>query len=103
LEPLIPIHHPGDVVSSQPNVAPAAPKATVRHRRIDHAEIVRMAVSTAASRNVERQDMIATCAYFRAQQRGFEPGHELEDWLAAESEVARILQLNLISPGAGAP
>ena len=23
-------------------------------------------------------------AYLRAERRGFEPGHELEDWLAAE-------------------
>jgi Protein of unknown function (DUF2934) len=35
--------------------------------------------------------MIARAAYFRAQQRHFEPGHELEDWLAAESEVDRRL------------
>ncbi|MGD0492701.1 MAG: DUF2934 domain-containing protein [Steroidobacteraceae bacterium] len=37
----------------------------------------------------DRQAMIAQAAYFRAQQRHFEPGHELEDWLAAESEVDR--------------
>lgn len=34
-----------------------------------------------------RHELIAEAAYFRAEQRGFEPGHELEDWLAAESEV----------------
>ena len=34
-----------------------------------------------------RQAMIAEIAYFRAERRGFEPGHELEDWLAAEKEV----------------
>ncbi len=34
-----------------------------------------------------RHQMIAQAAYFRAQRRGFEPGHELEDWLAAEAEV----------------
>jgi hypothetical protein len=34
-----------------------------------------------------RHEMIAQAAYFRAQRRGFEPGHELEDWLAAEAEV----------------
>jgi hypothetical protein len=26
-------------------------------------------------------------AYFKAEQRGFEPGHMWEDWLAAEREV----------------
>jgi hypothetical protein len=36
----------------------------------------------------EREAMIARAAYFRAQQRGFAGGHELEDWLAAEAEVA---------------
>jgi len=30
---------------------------------------------------------IAEAAYFRAERRGFAPGHELEDWLAAETEI----------------
>ncbi|MGO9513088.1 MAG: DUF2934 domain-containing protein [Steroidobacteraceae bacterium] len=30
---------------------------------------------------------IAEAAYFRAERRGFAPGHELEDWLAAEREI----------------
>jgi len=37
---------------------------------------------------------IARAAYFRSQQRGFTPGYELEDWLAAEREVERHLQSN---------
>jgi hypothetical protein len=45
--------------------------------------------------------MIAKAAYFRAQQRHFQPGHELEDWLAAESEVdRRIAQAQLRGEGA---
>jgi hypothetical protein len=35
----------------------------------------------------QRHRQIAELAYYKAQQRGFEPGHELEDWLAAEAEV----------------
>ncbi|MGD8589697.1 MAG: DUF2934 domain-containing protein [Chromatiales bacterium] len=35
----------------------------------------------------QRQRQIAELAYYKAQQRGFEAGHELEDWLAAEAEV----------------
>jgi hypothetical protein len=31
---------------------------------------------------------IAERAYFKAEKRGFAPGHELEDWLAAEKEIA---------------
>ena len=30
---------------------------------------------------------IAECAYYKAEARGFEPGHEMEDWLAAEAET----------------
>ncbi len=31
--------------------------------------------------------MIARLAYFRAERRGFAPGGEVQDWLAAEAEV----------------
>ena len=34
-----------------------------------------------------RHQQIAELAYFRALKRGFEPGHELEDWFAAEAEI----------------
>jgi Protein of unknown function (DUF2934) len=36
-----------------------------------------------------REAWIAERAYFRAQSRGFEPGHEVEDWLAAEAEIEK--------------
>ena len=39
----------------------------------------------------ERYKMIAHRAYLRAEQRGFAPGNEVEDWLQAESEVDRML------------
>lgn len=41
-----------------------------------------------ASDPVRRHAMIAEAAYYRAQRRGFAPGHELEDWLQAEAELA---------------
>jgi Protein of unknown function (DUF2934) len=33
---------------------------------------------------------IAIAAYYLAEGRNFEPGHETEDWLAAESEVRSL-------------
>jgi hypothetical protein len=39
----------------------------------------------------ERRDMIARAAYFRAEKRKFAPGHEVEDWVAAEADVDREL------------
>ena len=36
--------------------------------------------------------MIAERAYYKAEQRGFAPGHELDDWLEAEWEVINIIR-----------
>ncbi len=36
---------------------------------------------------LDRRQMVEMAAYFRAERRGFEAGHEAEDWLAAEAEV----------------
>ena len=35
----------------------------------------------------QRHARIAIAAYYIAQRRGFEAGHELADWLCAESEI----------------
>ena len=39
----------------------------------------------------ERYEMIARMAYFRAEQRGFQPGNELDDWLECEQVVDRMI------------
>jgi hypothetical protein len=39
----------------------------------------------------DRRTLIAKAAYQKAECRGFAPGHELEDWLAAENEVDQRL------------
>jgi hypothetical protein len=39
----------------------------------------------------KRAALIAEAAYYRAEKRGFAPGHEDEDWLAAENEVDAAL------------
>ena len=36
-----------------------------------------------------RQQMIGEAAYYRYMQRGYAPGHELDDWLAAEADFER--------------
>ncbi len=33
------------------------------------------------------QTRVAEAAYFQAEQRGFSPGFEMADWLAAEAQV----------------
>jgi len=39
----------------------------------------------------DRGVSIAKLAYLKAARRGFAPGHELDDWLAAEEEVDQRL------------
>jgi hypothetical protein len=39
----------------------------------------------------DRRRLIAEAAYYRAERRGFTPGSELEDWLAAEIEIDALL------------
>ena len=40
---------------------------------------------------IDRTDMIATTAYFLAEERHFMPGRELDDWLEAERRVHALL------------
>jgi len=63
-----------------------APKAkTVRTRA---SKVPSRAATVTAE---ERRQLIAAAAYYRAETRGFEPGHEDEDWLLAEREIDTIL------------
>ena len=36
------------------------------------------------------REMVAANAYYRAEKRGFEPGHEMDDWYEAEREIKSI-------------
>lgn len=40
-----------------------------------------------------RHCMIAEAAYYSSERRGFEPGHELDDWLAAEGHIDAALAM----------
>ena len=34
-----------------------------------------------------QEELIAKAAYFKAEQRNFTPGHEMDDWLTAEADI----------------
>ena len=51
----------------------------------------REAPAPAAVGPKERYHGVAEAAYFRAEQRGFLPGYELQDWLDAEAELDQPL------------
>jgi DUF2934 family protein len=72
-----------------------APKVARRERKRD---VARPAAPQAEAEIAGHQVKVALAAYFIAEKRGFEPGHELEDWLAAEAQIAVGEQLSVTKP-----
>lgn len=61
-------------------------KTTLRKKIAAKPEIVKSEVrANIVPINVEEE--VRRLAYLMAERRGFEPGHEAEDWFAAEHEV----------------
>ena len=54
-------------------------------------EAAKKAPAARAAAPQERHAMIAEAAYYMAERRGFESGHELEDWLVAESQIDAVI------------
>jgi hypothetical protein len=52
--------------------------------------MARRSTEAVATALPEFRALIAERAYYKAEKRGFVPGHELEDWLAAEREIAAL-------------
>lgn len=41
---------------------------------------------------LDREKMISEAAYFRAENRGFEDGNSVADWLVSEAEIDSVLK-----------
>lgn len=54
---------------------------------VHQVEIVNATLLATPTQRIDREQLIAEAAYHHAEARGFEPGHDVEDWLAAEAEV----------------
>jgi Protein of unknown function (DUF2934) len=54
----------------------------------EHTDVVEESATDLSGLDAEeRRRRIAEAAYYRAERRGFTPGYEEEDWLAAEQEL----------------
>lgn len=75
------------------STAPAAAKPATTKRPAKPKSIPPVIAAQAVPEVSEevRRAMIAESAYLRAERRGFAPGHEHEDWVAAEKEVDALL------------
>ena len=61
-------------------------------------DVAQLASAEAAARTADHQVEVALAAYFIAERRGFEPGHALDDWLAAEAQIAAAEQPSVTKP-----
>lgn len=76
-----------------PEGAPPVPKAAPRRRAPAPKPAAESGAAGALSVSEDaRRAMVAEAAYLRAERRGFAPGGEVEDWLAAEAEVEALLR-----------
>jgi hypothetical protein len=75
VEPAVPAREPRE--PREPPVVRDSPQISVPHIEISPDQ---------------RRAMVAEAAYLRAERRGFVNGNEVEDWLAAEAEVDKLLE-----------
>ncbi len=92
--PLNAAPHNATPPAAPPSATPS--KVRVRQRKSASASSrtteAHMTADEAPRPAADRYASIAQAAYFRSQHRGFKPGHEMEDWLAAEAEVDQRLR-----------
>jgi hypothetical protein len=82
--------------ASKPPAAPVkkpAKRASPKTKTAAGTQGVVTATAVPAVSADERRALIARAAYLRGQSRGFPPGGEAEDWLAAEKEVDALLSV----------
>lgn len=58
----------------------------------------KLVAADAQARTTDHQVKVALAVYFIAEKRGFEPGHELDDWLEGEAEIAEAEQPRVTKP-----
>jgi hypothetical protein len=80
------------VIKAEEKVAPKAPPRARAKATTPRAKSTTTASAAVAVSEDVRRGMIAEGAYLRAERRGFAPGHEAADWLAAEAEVDALLK-----------
>jgi len=82
---------PSRTRAKSPTGAAAAVTSPAGTPRVRKAAAAKAPARVTISEDV-RRGMIAEGAYLRAERRGFAPGHEEEDWIAAEAEVDALLK-----------
>jgi hypothetical protein len=79
-----------DETKSRPRPRKTAAKTVARKAAPEKAAPEKRPRKASPTVPVDRDTMVRTDAYFRAERRGFVPGYEIDDWLAAEAEVGDL-------------
>ena len=77
----------GAAVAVAPALAPESETAKTEARKTARKPEIVRTDGRASVVPINLEDEIRRLAYLYSERRGFEPGHESEDWLAAEREV----------------
>jgi len=72
--------------------APAGPAETIVSKSVANLRTVPSKQAQCLVDSLDRQQLIAMAAYYRAARRGFEGGYEVQDWLEAEAEIDGVSQ-----------
>jgi len=89
------LHHwRGDKQLEQEKIMPATVKSSKTIQKRKPVLSVKSKKTSAHTPNQDYQEMIAEAAYYKAEQRGFIPGFEKQDWLDAENEILAMLKLH---------
>ena len=77
-----------DETKSKPRPRKTAAKAATKKVPSGKPATAQRPRKAAPSVPADRESLVRMAAYLRAERRGFAPGYEIEDWLAAEAEVS---------------
>ena len=83
-----------NVQARKPGRGASRPAQTVGDPGVARPALAAQAETRAAGHQVQ----VALAASFIAEKRGFDPGHELDDWRAAEAAIAAAQQPGVINP-----
>jgi hypothetical protein len=87
------------------SVKPAASKPAVATKSAAKPAAAAQPAKTAAKKSAapalspeQRRCYVEVAAYYMAERRGFNGGSEMEDWVAAEAEIDRLLREGVLKP-----
>ena len=66
---------------------PAGPAGVIVSKSVENLRSVPPKQAQSLTDKLDRQQLIAIAAYYRAARRGFDGRYEVQDWLEAEAEI----------------